>query len=237
MDVSILARLCVTFTCSSTETHINHMGVCIYYSGALHQPEMVHDLVSELTEIAKSNKWKYHLLDNPWDEPVDLKIQHKPESGNLVGNAGLKGILLLAHPECEPVNLFFDKDGNLRHVLTMTLPEEERDTFCFTKTQFAGVDIHIQLVHLLEYIGNKYMKTWELMDDCTYVENRDRAKALEVFHVISDAINAVGEAFDTIDMNEVSNPADPEFTKLIEQRIQTFLPGAEIKTIVVEEEE
>ena len=212
------------------------MGVTLYYHGSLRQPQDVHGLISELTDIATANHWKYHVLDDPWDKEVTVKLVHDEGLARFVGNAGLKGIVLSPHPESEGVHLLFDKEGVLRSLLEMTDPPDKRDGFAFTKTQFAGIDVHIQLVHLLEHIGKKYMQEWHLEDDSGYMKHRDRERALEVFHTISDAINAITEAFDTIDIPENIKEDEAKFISLVEERIRTFLPGAEIMRVRDEEE-
>jgi hypothetical protein len=213
------------------------MGVTLYYHGTLRKPQDVHDLVTELTDIATANHWKYHILDDPWDAPVDLRLEHEEGKASFIGNAGLKGIILVTHPECEGVHLLFDKDGVLRSLLTMTEPPAKRDSLGFTKTQFAGVDVHIELVHLLEHIGNKYMKDWHLEDDCGYIKHRDRERALAVFHTIDDAINAVTEAFETLEIPEdLKKENEEEFIAKVQERIKLYLPGAEITSIRDEEE-
>jgi hypothetical protein len=110
-------------------------------------------------------------------------------------------------------------------------------SFISVKTQFAGIDTHIRLAQLFEYIGEKYMQDWKLIDDSGYTTHRDRAQALEVFEVIDDAIKALTEAMDTIHIPENLNGNEEAFLSTIEDRIRTFLPGTEIRRIVIDEEE
>ncbi len=214
------------------------MGVTLYYRGKLKSPENVTDLVAEMTDIANTMRWKYHTLDDPWDEEVTLALEHREGVANLTGNAGLKGIMVMAHPESENLSLLFDKEGVCRSLLAMTDPPEKRDDWAFTKTQFAGIDTHIRLVTLFEYVAARYMREWEIMDDCYYVEHRDRERSLQVFHTIDQAIDTLTEALSTIETRpEGNDPDDQKFFALIEERIRTYLPGVEIYQVRADDEE
>lgn len=213
------------------------MGVMLYYQGTLRTPQDVGDLITEMKDISTANRWKHRIIDDPWDTEVNLKLEHRNGIASFVGNAGLKGIVISPHPESESVWLLFDKNGVLSSLLDMTDPPEKRQPSAFTKTQFAGIDLHIKLVNLLEYVGQKYMREWNLMDDCGYIEHRDREKAEEVFHIIDNAINALTEAFNTVEQSEDLNPDDPNFAEKVEERIKAFLPGAEIRKFEVKDED
>lgn len=211
------------------------MGVTLHYHGILSDPNTVSALITEMSDIAIANNWKYQVLDDPWDSEVTLQVEHQGDVATFTGNAGLKGVIVSVHPESEGLSLLFDHAGVTRSLLDMTLPPEKRIAISQTKTQYAGIDVHIKLVHLLEYVGKKYMREWRLEDDSGYLKHRDRDRALEVFHLVGDAINALTEAFDTIDIPDEIKNDENKVIAMIEDRIKTYLPGAEIMR--VEEEE
>jgi hypothetical protein len=82
------------------------------------------------------------------------------------------------------------------------------------------------------------MREWKLEDESGYVEHRDREKAQQHFHLISDMMNALTDALDTIEIPDTLKHEDEqEFMTKVEERIRTFLPGAEIRAVRLDEEE
>jgi hypothetical protein len=211
------------------------MGVTIYYRGVLKTPELIQDLIAEVTDIAKTNKWATHILDNPWDQDISLYMSDDDDDPRFEGNAGLKGVLVDLHPDIDGLPLLFDRTGTCRSFEEMAEPEENRPAISHVSTQTAGIDTHIQLLGFLEYIGNTYMREWHIDDDSGYFLHQDKEKAQHVFDAVNDAIAAVTEAFNTIEMPEDIRGKEEEFLSLIENRIRTFLPDAEIHRIDEEE--
>jgi hypothetical protein len=211
------------------------MGVTIYYRGVLKVPELILDLIAEVSDIAKSNKWAIHILDNPWDSDVTLYMSDDEDDPMYKGNAGLKGVVLDPHPEVDGLSLLFDRTGICRSFTEMAEPEDNRPGITHVSTQAAGIDTHIQLLGFLEYIGNSYMSEWHIEDDSGYAMHRERDKAQQVFEAVDDAIHAITEAFGTIEVpNDIAGQED-KFLSMVEDRIRTFLPDAEIHRIDEEE--
>ena len=76
------------------------------------------------------------------------------------------GIKLNPHPYCEPLTLEFDAS-----------------LFCqdYTKTQFAGPDIHIALIDLIEELKPHFVE-FVVLDESGYLPNFDKERpAWEVF--------------------------------------------------------
>jgi hypothetical protein len=211
------------------------MGVTIYYRGVLKVPELIQDLIAEVSDIAKSNKWAVHILDNPWDSVVTLYMSEDEDDPTYKGNAGLKGVVLDPHSEVDGLSLLFDRTGICRSFTEMAEPEDNRPGITHVSTQTAGIDTHIQLLGFLEYIGNSYMSEWHIEDDSGYAMHREREKAQQVFEAVDDAIHAITEAFGTIEVpNDIAGQED-KFLSMVEDRIRTFLPDAEIHRIDEEE--
>ena len=211
------------------------MGVTIYYRGVLKDPGSVEQLINEVGDIAKSNNWKYHILNDPWDAPVTVHVINTDEDSQLEGNAGLKGIVLDPHPDLGGLSLLFDQEGTCRTIDEMAQPPGKRTGVSHVSTQYAGLDMHMQLVHFLEYVGVTYMQEWQIEDDSGYHTHHDPEKAKEIFDAVEDAIDAVTEAFDTIEIPDDLEGREEEFLAMVEKRIRTYLPGVEIKRIDEEE--
>src|SRR5690606_35450605 len=140
------------------------MGVTIYYNGVLKSPHDVHALISETSDIARTKQWKSEILDDSWDHDVTLEADFDGEMIQLDGNSGLKGIILHPHPSLDGLSLLFDRDGICRSLREMAEAPEKRFGVSHLCTQEAGVDLHIQLVRFLQYIGGRYMQSWHLED-------------------------------------------------------------------------
>jgi hypothetical protein len=79
------------------------------------------------------------------------------------------------------------------------------------------------------------MGEWHIEDDSGYAMHREREKAQQVFEAVDDAIHAITEAFGTIEVpNDIAGQED-KFLSMVEDRIRTFLPDAEIHRIDEEE--
>lgn len=212
------------------------MGVTIYYSGTLKTPESVHNLITEVSDIARSNNWKYQIIGDSWEDEVTFEMDlQNEEEPRFSGNSGLKGIVVQAHPELSGLSLLFDRDGACRTLTEMARDMHERNTGAQISTQDAGINAHIRIIGLLQYVADKYLEDWELEDDSGFAVHGNRNQAVKVFEAVDDAIQAVTEAFDTIEMPEDITGRETEFLDLVEARIRTYLPGAEIHRIDEEE--
>jgi hypothetical protein len=89
------------------------MGICIAYSGKLRDPTLVPALVSDLKAKAEAVGW-------PCKTMTELIAEE------LVVCAGLEGITLYPHRECEPVHFHFDQEGTfVNHSYYRLLTDKE----------------------------------------------------------------------------------------------------------------
>ena len=83
----------------------------------------------------------------------------------------VKGIVI--SPEnCEPICLTFLKDGRL---CAPFYPPIEIDGFphVFTKTQYAGIEVHLDFLKLLKALNRKYFSELKVDDEGEYWETED----------------------------------------------------------------
>jgi len=92
-----------------------------------------------------------------------------------------RGFVIYTHPDCEPLAFNFDKRGKVNS---------------WVKTQFAGAEVHVQIVDLLARI-KPFFKRLNVEDDTGFTENGDRSN-LE-WHI--NQINSM------IDEARAANPA------------------------------
>ncbi len=173
------------------------MGVTLHYKGKLKSATLIEDIVSELTDISEARNWKYQIIK------PDSKDDPEKEFLNLQG-------IMTAPENCEPISMTFLADGRLvSPVLSVFSPDdikqflEEDDYYAFTKTQFAGVETHIEIVKLLKYLSSKYFEVWDCKDDSEYYQTEDVTKLEETMDTIDKAMTALDDAFhehgDTLD--------------------------------------
>src|SRR5882762_7872263 len=108
------------------------MGVTIHYEGQLTSEAAYQDLVGLVSSIAGAEGWPSESIAS--DEVIVARVRDEKDCDY---KGPVKGIVVYLHEDCDPVRLEFDRDLYLQE---------------FTKTQFAGVQIHIDVLKLLKAI-------------------------------------------------------------------------------------
>lgn len=184
------------------------MGLTIYYSGKLRNPDLISDLVQEAADIAQSMQWSYEILEDDPDVPV---------SGILVAPEGSEPLWLTFHKEgfmCNP--MLYD------HVLQVEGQEIPADAeqFLFTKTQYAGVEAHMAMIRLMRHLSQKYFEHFELHDESQYWETNDEALCRQRFDTYNRIVDMVGTALDemTFDPEESQESVLERIEKMLTER-------------------
>jgi hypothetical protein len=180
------------------------MGVSLHYRGKIKSINLVPELVIEVEDICKTNKWHYNIFDEESARPVkkgeDIIESFLSDEDELKKpDLGLRGISFRPHEESESVSLLFDEKGVLRSILSVLFPyiqEDEKMPWAFTKTQFAGVEAHIKLVKLLVYLEKKYFKKFDLRDDGGYYPDNDEEALRQRMGFIDNAIGTLNDIFE-----------------------------------------
>ena len=153
------------------------MGVTIYYRGQLNDVSLVYKLIREIADIASIMKWPCNTWDEDWSVAHAATIVNKEKGCEIKGHLGLKGVSFTPHPDCEAVNVTFDKHGILQDPRTLPLllngTIKDKDTTVSVKTQFAGVDTHIAIIKILKYIKKKYIPDLYVFDEGDYWQNEN----------------------------------------------------------------
>jgi hypothetical protein len=108
------------------------MGVTIHYEGQLTSEAAYQDLVGLVSSIAEAKGWLTELIAS--GEATLLRVRDEKDWDY---TGPVKGIVVYLHEDCDPVRLEFDSDLYLQE---------------FTKTQFAGIQIHLAVLKLLKAI-------------------------------------------------------------------------------------
>lgn len=126
------------------------------------------------------------------------------------------GVILGPHRGCEPLFLVFHDDGRLHGLFG--------DEWSFCKTQFAPVEVHVQIVDLLRHLQERFYEDFEVIDDGEYWETGDLVRLTDHLRVTSAAIDSVAEALSEAPAPPPDAPPE-ELAERIEDAIQQRLWG------------
>lgn len=145
-------------------------------------------MIHELKDVAEIYAWDYHQFEDKF--PQD-------SLGGPEFNQKLYGISL-SQPGCEPLWMCFLSNGRLSSPVQLHLWGNSKDeterrhlTKVFTKTQFAGVETHKVLIHLIRYISATYFEDFELVDETGYWETGDGELLEERFRQMNQLLDQV----------------------------------------------
>ena len=219
------------------------MGVTLHYRGRLKSPELIADISNEVMDICETNNWKYELFEesrfykvsegsNPIENIKEEEIESDFNPHQKLPDIGLRGIMFYPHPDCEPVAILFNEKGILNSIFTALFPEvqDKRSLpWSFTKTQFAGPETHIKIVKLLDYLGKKYFKKFNLEDDGGYFPDFDEATLMKQMGVINHAIGTIEDIFE----NANFEGSPEEVIDQIQNALTRSLKDVEIQVVRV----
>ena len=216
------------------------MGVTIHYRGKLTSPDLITPLMDEIEEICISNNWHYQLLDdkspaketalsNPFtldDFDPDFDVEpHHIESE-------LRGITFEPHEESETVTFLFDTEGVLRSIFSSIFKKKAKYTWCFVKTQFAGMETHVRIINLMAYLKKKYFKKFEIHDDGGYYPDNNTEELQNRMDYLNSAIATVHDVFENINIDNAKSP--DEFIDDIKDALSASFKGANIQIIKID---
>lgn len=146
------------------------MGLSIHYSGRIADPELLPELIEEVSDIAGIHNWKHFVFDRRFP-------------GNTYGkpdyNQSIYGICVTP-PGCETIPICFLSNGRLSSLAhlkffgkTQEQPESEYLYMLSVKTQFSDVATHQFIIHLFHYLSRKYFDNFRLTDEGEYWETND----------------------------------------------------------------
>jgi len=143
------------------------MGLSIHYSGTFNKKASLSGMIEEVKDIAEIYKWKYTI----YEEQFLLNSLGKDTYNKK--NYGIS----FTPPECETISLSFLSNGKmscssrLKYYGSSTKKTEKQYlTMLSVKTQYAGIDIHKLVIHLLKYLSKKYFSDFKMSDEGKYWE-------------------------------------------------------------------
>lgn len=174
------------------------MGLSIHYRGQIRDYALIEDLINECVDICKSLEWDYHI----WNKESSINDHAHIDNLEFIGYAkeDLKGISILPK-ECEPVDLTFFPSGKLCSTMKLWFNDATTNDlmveYVSTKTQYAGMDIHVAVLKLLEYLKDKYFSFFELSDEGMYWETKDievlKSQFIRYDFIVNSVRNALSD--------------------------------------------
>lgn len=167
------------------------MGLTIHYRGKFRDDASLMEMIDEVAEIVKIYDWKYTLFTE--------QFPTNPDSNDNLKNE-LYGILFTP-PGSEPVHLTFLSDKRMCSILGLkawgnSTEAEAEKYLCMlsTKTQFAGMETHKLIIHILKHISNKYLTGFSVLDEGKYWETGDEKLLQEIFSKYEAAFDIFEDA-------------------------------------------
>jgi len=170
MRVSRFASRCIGIFALLIPASVATAGVTVHFEGKAKDAAAVTRAVAAARSEAQRRGWTVH--DANVTSASVLRIvgeEEKPYKGPLTG------IVIRAHPMCEPLYLQFGVDLFLQD---------------YVKTQFAGPEVHIAIVDLLRSL-KPYFRTLDVEDEGEYWTTRDRARLEAHMKTVNDMIDAL----------------------------------------------
>lgn len=128
------------------------MGVTIHFEGRLKDQDSFNELIRIASEYAAAMKWQSEPIDEA--EVTLLRVKDEKEWDY---KGRVRGLALFPHPDCDPVRLEFDENLYMQE---------------YTKTQFAGGEIHLWVIGLLRRIEPLFDRL-NVFDEGEYWETGD----------------------------------------------------------------
>ena len=139
------------------------MGLTIHYQGQLRSEDHFDSFMQLVQAFANGCGWPVHEIPQARRELVRMLQPEDPDAAEVeeVYDGPTRGVYLLPHPECEPLNLEFDHDLFMQD---------------WCKTQFAGAAIHAKIVQLFRK-GEEMFEMLDVQDEAGLWEAGDTAES------------------------------------------------------------
>ena len=178
------------------------MGLTIHYHGRINDKLKLPQLIEELEEIARVHNWEYQIFENEF--PLKSISKGIKKAATPTKFDGLLYGILLIPPGSEPVSFTFLQNGKMCGPMQLqnwgdsTKAKERKYLYMnFTKTQYAGPEIHKMVIGLFRYIVDHYLKDFEMIDEEEFWETNDEKLLHENFRRNTALINGFVNALKT----------------------------------------
>lgn len=203
------------------------MGITIHFQGKLKNTNLINSLVDELIDVSGTLNWEWEVLDEDWSKPSTAKLSVDKGRAEILGHLSLKGISINFHPDCEPLSLYFDSEGNLTTPMSVILVNEgkltKENSYSSVKTQFAPVDVHISIVRLLKYLKKRYIPNLKVIDEGEYWESEDKEKLIKKITFLNDKMDMMEEILLALDIKNIRQCSSEQLAIILEEKLKRRL--------------
>ncbi len=178
------------------------MGLSIHYNGSFKVGASLPEMIEEVEEVAKVHKWKYRVFETEFPDP---NFRSEKYSDKIYG-------IHFTPPDCETVSISFLSNGKMSTAMHLEFygnsDDKDYQEYLYTisvKTQYAGIQIHMLIIHLMKYLSNKYFGRFEMYDEGKYWETGDQKILEEIFGRYNLIMDRFATALQTIPSNGGEN--------------------------------
>lgn len=175
------------------------MGLTIHYRGCFKKEASLKEMIEEVEDISKIYNWDYHIFENAFPKNSFDESTH---DGKLYG-------ICFTPPGSETVCLSFLSNGKMSGPVQLQLygnsKNKKEQAFLyhlFVKTQFAGSEIHMLLIHLLKYLNTKYFSNFKVDDEGHYWETENKELLRDTFKQYTGLLNSFSSLLEHIPQTE-----------------------------------
>ena len=145
-------------------------GVTVHYQGKAKDAAAVAKVLAAARSVASDHGWEVR------EASVASASAPRVVAGKERAYQGpLNGIVIYPHPMCEPIYIRFGTDLFMRD---------------YVKTQFAGPDVHVEVVGLLRKL-KPFLADLQVQDEGEYWETGDRAKLATQIATVNAMIESI----------------------------------------------
>lgn len=203
------------------------MGITIHFQGTLKDPLLINSIMDELIDIAETMEWKRHSLDEDWSKPVTAGLSFSDNKVEISGHLALKGVQLSLHPNCEPLQIYFNKDGKLITPTSVALLNEGKikpeEIYCSVKTQFAPADVHISIIKLLRYLKKQYIPNLYVIDEGNYWNTENKETLINKMDFIKEKMDVIENILLSVDEESIRRYSPEQLADLLENKLRKHL--------------
>jgi hypothetical protein len=150
-------------------------------------------MIEEVKDIAEIYQWRYNIFEDTFPAAGFGQADY---------NENIYGICFTP-PECETVSLCFLSNGKMSDALNLkfygTPKSKEEAEYLYmlsVKTQYAGIEIHKLVIHLLRHLSKKYLQDFILSDEGEYWETGDEKLLQDAFKRYTDLIKGFASSLE-----------------------------------------
>lgn len=178
------------------------MGLSIHYGGSFNKNTSLSEMIEEVKDIVEIYKWEYTIYEDQFPSN---------SLGKDTYNKKIYGISFTP-PECETISLSFLSNGKMScstrlkyYGNSINKAEQQYLTILSVKTQYAGIEIHKLVIHLLKYLSKKYFTDFKLDDEGKYWETENEKLLQKKFNQYNSLMNNVSYALQNYPLKSGEN--------------------------------